>query len=207
MTTKKASSTQAATASATTTLNPAVFGCEYNEGLVHQAVVTLLNNARSGNSAQKTRAEVRGGGRKPWNQKGTGRARAGTIRSPLWRSGGVIFAAKKRDYSQKINKKMYKGAVRSILSELYRTQRLVIVNDFHCESIKTKDFISKMKTLELDNALIVVHELSEFEYLASRNLIDFNICMVEELDPVLLLSYDKVLMTTEAMKLVEEQLQ
>ena len=174
---------------------------------MHQAVVTLLNNARSGNSAQKTRAEVRGGGRKPWNQKGTGRARAGTIRSPLWRSGGVIFAAKKRDYSQKINKKMYKGAIRCILSELYRTQRLVIVNDFQCTSIKTKDFISQMKSLELDNALIVMHEMGEFEYLASRNLIDFNLCMVEELDPVLLLSHDKVLMTTEAMKLVEEQLQ
>lgn len=207
MTTKKASSSKAEAKTATTTLNPAIFDCAYNEGLVHQAVVTLLNNARSGNSAQKTRAEVRGGGRKPWNQKGTGRARAGTIRSPLWRSGGVIFAAKKRDYSQKINKKMYKGAVRSILSELYRTGRLIIVDEFQCPSVKTKEFISKMKALELDNALIVMHEIGEFEYLASRNLIDFNICMVEELDPVLLLTHEKVLMTTEAMKLVEEQLQ
>jgi large subunit ribosomal protein L4 len=205
MTTKK-NTTQEADNSATT-LNPTIFDCAYNEGLVHQAVVTLINNARSGNSAQKTRAEVRGGGRKPWNQKGTGRARAGTIRSPLWRSGGVIFAAKKRDYSQKINKKMYKGAIRSILSELYRTQRLIVVNEFQCASVKTRDFINQMKTLELDNALIVMHEIGEFEYLASRNLIDFNVCMVEELDPVLLLSYDKVLVTTEAMKLLEEQFQ
>ena len=112
------------------TLNPEVFGYAYNEGLIHQAVVTFMNNARSGNSAQKTRSEVRGGGKKPWNQKGTGRARAGTIRSPLWRSGGVTFASKKRDYSQKINKKMYKRALRSIISELCRTGNLIVVNDF-----------------------------------------------------------------------------
>lgn len=189
------------------TLNPDIFDCPYNEGLIHQAVVTFMNNARSGNSAQKTRAEVRGGGRKPWNQKGTGRARAGTIRSPLWRSGGVVFASKKRDYTQKINKKMYKGAVRSILSELYRTERLIVVKDFQCESVKTKDFISKMNTLELTNALIVMHEIGEFEYLASRNLIDYDVCGVDELDPVLLLAYEKVLITEEAIKILEEQLQ
>src|SRR5471030_2226191 len=120
-----------------------IFDYDYNEGLVHQAIVTFMNNARSGNSAQKTRAEVRGGGRKPWNQKGTGRARAGTIRSPIWRSGGVTFASKKRDYSQKINKKMYKRAMRSIISELHRTGNLIVVSDFQCSSLKTKDFIKK----------------------------------------------------------------
>ena len=143
-------------------VNKDIFGYDYNEGLVHQAVVTFMNNARSGNSAQKTRAEVRGGGRKPWNQKGTGRARAGTIRSPLWRSGGVTFASKKRDYSQKINKKMYKRAMRSIISELHRTGNLIVVSDFQCPSIKTKDFIVKMNELELKSALIVMNEVGEF---------------------------------------------
>ncbi|MDP3705407.1 MAG: 50S ribosomal protein L4 [Legionellaceae bacterium] len=188
-------------------LNDDVFGCEFNEGLVHQAVVTFMNNARSGNSAQKTRAEVRGGGRKPWNQKGTGRARAGTIRSPLWRSGGVTFASKKRDYSQKINKKMYKRALRSIISELHRSENLIVVSDFQCESLKTKDFIKKMNDLNLSNALIVTNEIGEFEYLASRNLFQYDICDVEGLDPVSLLRYERVLMTEDAIKKLEEQLQ
>src|SRR3990167_5906437 len=134
-------------------VSESVFDCVYNEGLVHQAVVTYMNNARSGNSAQKTRSEVRGGGKKPWNQKGTGRARAGTIRSPLWRSGGVTFASKKRDYSQKINKKMYKAALKSIISELYRTGNLIVVSDFQCASLKTRDFIKKMDDLNLKSAL------------------------------------------------------
>src|SRR5580704_3861780 len=154
-------------------LNEGVFAYDYNEGLIHQAVVSYMNNARSGNSAQKTRSEVRGGGRKPWNQKGTGRARAGTIRSPLWRSGGVTFAAKKRDYSQKLNKKMYKRALRSIISELCRAGHLLVVNDFQCESHKTKDFINKMNKLNLTNALIIMTEVGENEYLGSRNLIDY----------------------------------
>ena len=188
-------------------INDQVFGCDYNEGLVHQAVVTYMNNARSGNSAQKTRAEVRGGGRKPWNQKGTGRARAGTIRSPIWRSGGVTFASKKRDYSQKINKKMYKRAMRSIISELYRTGNLFVVSDFQCSSMKTKDFISKMNELELKNALIVMLEVGESEYLASRNLIHFDVTDVSALDPVSLLRYEQVLMTEEAVKALEELLQ
>src|SRR5215216_533964 len=126
-------------------LNSEIFDYAYNEALIHQLVVRYMNNARSGNSAQKTRAEVRGGGRKPWKQKGTGNARAGTIRSPIWRSGGVTFAAKKRDYSQKMNKKMVKRAMRSILSELLRTDRLLLLNEFSCESHKTKDFIAKMQ--------------------------------------------------------------
>ncbi|MDP3560795.1 MAG: 50S ribosomal protein L4 [Legionellaceae bacterium] len=192
---------------ATLTLNPSVFGCEYNEGLIHQAVVTFMNNARSGNSAQKTRAEVRGGGRKPWNQKGTGRARAGTIRSPIWRSGGVTFASKKRDYSQKINKKMYKVALRSIISELHRSGTLIIVSDFQCTSLKTKDFIKKMAELELHNALIVMNEMGEFEYLASRNLIQYNVCDVQALNPVTLLQYKQIVMTEDAIRKLEEQLQ
>ena len=184
-----------------------VFAYIYNEGLVHQAVVTFMNNARSGNSAQKTRAEVRGGGRKPWNQKGTGRARAGTIRSPIWRSGGVTFASKKRDYSQKINKKMYKRALRSIISELHRTGNLIVVSDFQCPTIKTKDFITKMNELELTNALIIMNEVGEFEYMASRNLIDYDVCDVTALDPVSLLRYKQVLITEDAIKKLEEQLQ
>ena len=183
-----------------------IFACDYNEGLVHQAVVTYMNNARSGNSAQKTRAEVRGGGRKPWNQKGTGRARAGTIRSPLWRSGGVTFASKKRDYSQKLNKKMYKRALRSIISELHRTGNLIVVSDFQCPSVKTKDFIVKMNELNIKSALIVMSEVGEFEYLASRNLFEYDVCDVSALDPVSLLRYEQVLMTEEAIKKLEEQL-
>lgn len=202
MTTKKASAAQASVA-----LNPAVFDCGYNESLVHQAVVTTQNNLRSGNSAQKTRAEVRGGGRKPWNQKGTGRARAGTIRSPIWRSGGVTFAAKKRDYSQKLNKKMYRGAIRSILSELNRTERLIVVPDFVCAEPKTKEFIAKMTELNLSSALIVLHELSENEYLAARNVPNYWVCEVEELDPVMLLRFENVLMTEAAVRMLEERLQ
>lgn len=203
MTTKKASTAQ----SKETTLNPAVFDCAYNESLVHQAVVTTLNNLRSGNSAQKTRAEVRGGGRKPWNQKGTGRARAGTIRSPLWRSGGVIFAAKKRDYSQKINKKMYKGAIRSILSELNRTGRLVVTPEFECAEPKTKIFLAKMQELNLSSALVVMHELGENEYLAARNVPNYLVCEVDEIDPAILLKFENVLITAEAVNMLEERLQ
>lgn len=188
-------------------INDEVFGYVYNEGLIHQAVVSFMNKARSGNSAQKTRAEVRGGGRKPWKQKGTGRARAGTIRSPLWRSGGVTFASKKRDYSQKINKKMYKRAMRSILSELLRSGNLIVVNDFQTQTHKTKDFLVHMNSLELSNALIVMHEVTENDYLASRNLYDFDVCDVTSIDPVSLLRFEKVLMTASAIKELEEVLQ
>ena len=188
-------------------VNDDIFACAYNEGLVHQAVVTYMNNARSGNSAQKTRSEVRGGGKKPWNQKGTGRARAGTIRSPLWRSGGVTFASKKRDYSQKFNKKMYKGALRSIIAELHRTGHLIVVSDFQCNTLKTKDFQEKMQSLKIENALIVLQEVGEFEYLASRNLIDYELCDVASIDPVSLLRYKHVLITADAIRTLEEQLQ
>ena len=192
---------------ASVTLNDAVFACDYNEGLIHQAVVAYMNKARSGNSAQKTRSEVRGGGRKPWAQKGTGRARAGTIRSPIWRSGGVTFAAKKRDYSQKINRKMYQGAMRSIVSELHREGHLIVLSDFQCSTPKTKDFLAKMQGLELNNALILVQELGEFEYLASRNLHAYDVRDIVSIDPVSLLRFEKVLITEEALKTLEGQLQ
>lgn len=188
-------------------VNESIFNYAYNEGLVHQSVVTFLNNARSGNSAQKTRAEVRGGGKKPWKQKGTGRARAGSIRSPLWRSGGVTFASKPRDYSQKLNKKMYKRAMRSIISELLRNDALVVVSDFQCESLKTKDFLKTMSGLELTNALIVMPEIGENEYLACRNLVNYDVCDVRSIDPYHLLRYKKVVMTTEVITQLEEQLQ
>ena len=188
-------------------VNKDIFDYNYNEGLIHQAVVTYMNNSRSGNSAQKTRAEVRGGGKKPWNQKGTGRARAGTIRSPIWRTGGVTFASKKRDYSQKLNKKMYKRAMRSIISELNRRGSLFVVSDFQCPTLKTKDFIKKMNELELNSALVVMSEVGEFEYFASRNLIEYDVCDVNALDPVSLLRYEHVVITEDAIKKLEEQLQ
>ncbi len=188
-------------------LQDEIFGYDYNEGLVHQAVVTFMNRARSGNSAQKTRSEVRGGGKKPWGQKGTGRARAGTIRSPIWRGGGVTFASKKRDYSQKMNKKMYKRALRSIFSELNRQEKLTVLSSFVCESHKTKDFINKMEALGLPNALIIMNEVGENEYLASRNLYDFDVYDVEMIDPVSLLRFENVVITEDALKKIEEQLQ
>jgi len=183
-----------------------IFNYPFNEALVHQAVVAYMNSARSGNSAQKTRSEVRGGGRKPWAQKGTGRARAGSIRSPIWRSGGVTFASKQRDYSQKINKKMYKRAIRSIISELCRNGRLIVLSEFECQTHKTKNFISKMQDYELDNALILKNEINETEYLASRNLIDFDVCDIDSMNPLILLQYDKVIVTSEAIRKIEEQL-
>ncbi len=188
-------------------VNESIFDYNYNEGLIHQVVVAFMNSARSGNSAQKTRSEVRGGGRKPWNQKGTGRARAGTIRSPLWRSGGVTFASKKRDYSQKVNKKMYKRAIRSIISELIRQENFVVISDFQCESMKTKSFIAKMSEINATNALIIMKEMGESEYLGSRNLINFSICDAESVDPVILLRHEKVVITVEALKRIEELLQ
>ncbi|MCC5792057.1 MAG: 50S ribosomal protein L4 [Legionellaceae bacterium] len=188
-------------------VDTSVFEYLYNEGLIHQAVTAQLNSLRSGNSAQKTRSEVRGGGRKPWKQKGTGRARAGTIRSPIWRSGGVTFASKKRDYTQKINKKMYVRALRSILSELIRQKRLHIVSDFQIGSPRTKDFIAKMNELALSNALVITFELNANEYLGSRNLRQYDVIDIAALNPVDLLSFDNIVMTVDALKNIEERLQ
>jgi large subunit ribosomal protein L4 len=182
------------------------FGREYNEPLVHQTVVTYLAGARQGSVKQKTRSEVRGGGRKPWRQKGTGRARAGTIRSPIWRSGGVTFAAKPQDHSKKLNKKMYRGAMQCILSELIRKERLFVVSDFSLESHKTKDLVSKLKEFELDNVLIVSDQVENNLYLAARNLHKVDVLDVTGVDPVSLIGFDNVLITVAALKKVEEML-
>ena len=182
------------------------FGREYNEPLVHQTVVTFLAGARQGSVKQKTRSEVRGGGRKPWRQKGTGRARAGTIRSPIWRSGGVTFAARPQDHTKKLNKKMYRGAMRCILSELIRQNRLVVVSEFSAETHKTKDLVKKLKDFDLNNVLIVTDQVEENLFLASRNLHKVDVLDVLGLDPVSLIGFEKVLMTVPALKKVEEML-
>lgn len=182
------------------------FDRAYNEPLVHQTVVTYLAGARQGSAKQKTRSEVRGGGRKPWRQKGTGRARAGTIRSPIWRSGGVTFAAKPRDHSKKLNKKMYRGAMQCILSELIRQDRLFVVNEFVVESNKTKALVSKLKEFELDNVLIISELVEPNLYLAARNLHKVDVLDVASVDPVSLIGFDNVLITVSALKKVEEML-
>ena len=180
------------------------FSREYNEPLVHQMVVTYMAGTRQGTVKQKTRSEVRGGGRKPWRQKGTGRARAGTIRSPIWRSGGVTFAAKPQDYSKKLNKKMYRGAMQCILSELIRQERLIVVNEFTVESHKTKDLVNKLKEFGLDNVLIISDQVQQNLYLAARNLHKVDALDVSGLDPVSLIGFEKVLFTVSALKKVEE---
>ena len=182
------------------------FGRDYNEPLVHQSVVTYMAGAGQGSVKQKTRSEVRGGGRKPWRQKGTGRARAGTIRSPIWRSGGVTFASTPRDYSKKINKKMYRGAMQCILSELIRQDRLVVVNEFAVESHKTKDLVSKLQAYDLENVLIISDQVEKNLYLAARNLHKVDVLDASGLDPVSLVGFDKVLITVPALKKVEEML-
>lgn len=184
-----------------------IFGQEFKEGMIHQVVTAYLAGARAGTHAQKTRAEVRGGGKKPWKQKGSGRARAGTIRSPLWRSGGVIFAAKPRDYSQKVNKKMYRGAIRSILSELVRTDALIVVDTLEVAEAKTKLIIEKFNKLNLkQDLLIVVDEIDVNLYFAARNIPNVEVIDARSLDPVSLLKYEQVLMTAKAVKQIEEQL-
>ncbi|ANO31918.1 50S ribosomal protein L4 [Vibrio breoganii] len=188
------------------TVSETTFGRDFNEALVHQVVVAFAAGARQGTRAQKTRSEVSGGGAKPWRQKGTGRARAGTIRSPIWRSGGVTFAAKPQDHSQKVNKKMYRGAMKSILSELVRQERLVVVDNFSVEAPKTKELIAKLKDLELNDVLIVTSEVDENLFLAARNLYKVDARDVAAIDPVSLIAFDKVLITAEAVKQVEEML-
>ncbi|MBA5762708.1 50S ribosomal protein L4 [Vibrio sp. 404] len=188
------------------TVSETTFGREFNEALVHQVVVAFAAGARQGTRAQKTRSEVSGGGAKPWRQKGTGRARAGTIRSPIWRSGGVTFAAKTQDHSQKVNKKMYRGAMKSILSELVRQERLIVVDNFSVEAPKTKELVAKLKELELNDVLIVTGEVDENLFLAARNLYKVDARDVAGIDPVSLIAFDKVLMTADAVKQVEEML-
>jgi large subunit ribosomal protein L4 len=180
------------------------FGREFNEALVHQVVVSYMAGARQGTKAQKTRSEVNGGGRKPFRQKGTGRARAGTIRSPIWRGGGVTFAAKPMDHSKKVNKKMYHGAMQAILSELVRQERLVVVEDFTIDAPKTKVFSAKLKELELTNVLVVVEEVDDNLYLGCRNIHNVDVIDVQGVNPVNLIGFKKVLFTVGALKKAEE---
>jgi large subunit ribosomal protein L4 len=188
-------------------VNDAVFSCNFNEPLIHQVVTAYLNAGRAGTKAQKTRSEVSGGGIKPWRQKGTGRARAGTTRSPIWRKGGVTFAAKPRSYEQKVNKKMYRGAIRSILSELIRMERLVVVESLTLETPKTKSFIDMLAKLEIkQTVLIITDAVEENLYLASRNLRSVDICDVSAMDPASLVGSETVLVTVAALKQIEELL-
>ena len=188
------------------TVSDTAFGREFNESLIHQVVVAYLAGARAGTRAQKSRSEVRGGGRKPWKQKGTGRARSGTINSPIWRSGGVTFAAKPQDHSQKVNKKMYRGAIRSILSELVRQERLIVVEKFSVDTPKTKELVAKLKDYDLKDVLIVTPEVEENLFLSSRNLYKVDVRDVAGLDPASLIAFDKVLVTADAVKQIEEML-
>ncbi len=182
------------------------FGKEFNESLVHQVVTAYLAGARQGTRAQKTRSEVSGGGRKPWRQKGTGRARAGTIRSPIWRSGGVTFAAKPQDHSQKVNKKMYRAAIRCIFSELVRQERLVVVEDLTIDSPKTKTMVAKLKELDLANVLMITEEVNLNLFLAARNIPHVDVRDAAAIDPVSLVGFEKVLVTVPALKKIEEML-
>lgn len=187
-------------------VSESIFGVEFNESLVHQVVTAYMNGARSGTKGQKNRAAVSGGGAKPWNQKGSGRARAGTSRSPIWVGGGRAFAGHNRDFSQKVNRKMYRGAMRSIISELGRTGRLIIVDEFRVDAPKTKEFKSKLANLNLDDALVITEGFDEYLYLSARNLYHADVCDVASLDPVSLIGFKNVVMTQGAVKQLEESL-
>lgn len=188
----------------TVKVSEVAFGKEFNQDLVHQAVVAFMAGTRQGTKAQKTRSEVSGGGKKPWRQKGTGRARAGTIRSPIWRAGGKAFAAKPRSYDQKLNKKMYRAALRCIFSELNRQDRLVVVEDFGVDAPKTKHLVQKLAQYDLSEALIVTDDVTENLYLAARNLHKVDVRDVNGVDPVALIGFEKVVVTVPALKKFEE---
>jgi large subunit ribosomal protein L4 len=192
--------------SGTVDVADAAFGAAFNEPLVHQVVTAFLAGGRAGTKAQKNRAAVRGGGIKPWRQKGTGRARAGTIRSPIWVGGGRTFAAQPRDHSQKVNKKMYASALRSIMSELIRQDRLVVTESIEMKAPKTRELATRLKKLDLDNVLIVNEAFDEKVFLSARNLQNVGICDAAAIDPVVLMRFEKVLMTLPALKLIEERL-
>jgi len=187
-------------------VSDAVFGADFKESLVHQVVVAYMAAARSGTKAQKNRAAVSGGGAKPFRQKGTGRARQGTIRSPIMRTGGVTFAASPRSYVQKVNRKMYRGALRSIMSELVRQDRLVVVDDLSVSAPKTKELVAKLADLGANDALLITEGFDENLMLASRNLYHVDARALSEIDPVSLIGYDKVVMTSAALKALEEKL-
>ena len=188
-------------------VSDAAFGAEFNESLVHQVITAYRNGGRAGTKAQLTKAEVRGGDKKPWAQKGTGQARAGSSRSPIWVGGGRAFAAKPRSFEQKVNRKMYRGAITSMLSELAPTERLLVANDIPLEAPKTKLLATQLKKWELENVLIVVEALDEKLFLAARNLPHVEVLEVSRLNPLSLASYDKVLATVGAVKMIEERLQ
>ena len=190
----------------TVEVSEVAFGREFNEPLVHQVVVAYQSAKRAGTRAQKNRSEVRGGGRKPWRQKGTGRARAGTIRSPIWRGGGRTFPAKPQDYTQKVNRKMYRGAMRCIFSELIRQDRLVAVEEFSIDSPKTKNLLGKLAELSLDDVLIISSDIDDNLRLASRNLKSISVRHASNIDPLSLISHEKVLVTLAALKECEEVL-
>jgi large subunit ribosomal protein L4 len=187
-------------------VSEAVFGADYNESLIHQAVVAYQAGARQGTRGQKNRSAVSGGGAKPWRQKGTGRARAGTSRSPIWRSGGKTFPATTQDFSQKMNRKAYRTAIRSILSELIRQERLIIVDEVKLDEPKTKALNAKLADLSIEDVLIVTHEVEENLFLAQRNLYHVGLIEAAQIDPLSLVGFDKVLMTSEAVKQIEEKL-
>lgn len=187
-------------------LDNKVFKCEFNEALAHQLVTAYLAGGRAGTKAQKTRSEVRGGGAKPHRQKGTGRARAGTSRSPIWRSGGVTFAAKPRDYTQKLNKKMYRAGMRSILSELVRQKRLHVIEDFAIAAPKTKELVKHLEALGINEALIITDKVDANLYLAARNLAKVDVCDVVGMNPVSLISFNNVIMAAPVVKQIEEML-
>lgn len=188
-------------------VSDAAFGQKFNEALVHQVITAYRNGARAGTKAQLTKAEVRGGGKKPWAQKGTGQARSGSSRSPIWVGGGRAFAAKPRSFEQKVNRKMYRGAITSMLSELARTERLLVANDIPLEAPKTRLLAIQLRKWELQNVLIVVEALDEKLFLAARNLPHVEVLEVSRLNPLSLASYDKVLATVGAVKMIEERLQ
>jgi len=190
----------------TIAVSDTVFGVTYNEGLVHQIVTSYLAGGRSGNAAQKTRSEVRGGGAKPWRQKGTGRARAGTSRSPIWSGGGVTFAAKKRDYTQKVNRKMYRAAMRSILSQAAVDGRLVVTDSLDMGEVKTREMKAKLDDLGVSKALILLDEVSNAVGLSARNIPNVEVQEVRSVDPVSLVRYPHIVTTEAALKQLEERL-
>lgn len=192
--------------SATTEVADAVFARDFNQSLVHQVTTAYMAGGRQGSKGQKNRAAVSGGGKKPWAQKGTGRARAGTSRGPIWRSGGVTFAAQPRDHSKKVNKKMYKGAISVIFSELVRTERLKVVKEFGITDAKTKNVTALLKALDVKDALLMTDELDENLYLSSRNLYHVGVCDTQSIDPISLIGYKNVVITETALKKIEAQL-
>ncbi|MBK4764823.1 MAG: 50S ribosomal protein L4 [Pantoea sp. Brub] len=185
------------------TVSKSIFGLPFNESLIHQVVVAYASGARQGSHAQKSKAEVSGSGKKPWRQKGTGRARAGSLRSPIWRSGGVSFAAKPKNYSQKVNKKMYRGALKSIFSELIRQNRIIVFNSFIIEEPKTKLLINKLKEISVKDVLIIISQMDRKIFLSARNLYRVHIKTANNLDPISLIGFKKVIITASAIKQIE----